>query len=60
MVSDVVHIGGHTRLLLEAGPEFSYRRATVTVNANMAPATHGERQEEVLGSGEHGGDPSAI
>jgi hypothetical protein len=51
-ISDVVHIGGHTRLLLEAGPEFSYRRASVTVNANMAPATHGERQEEPLGSGD--------
>lgn len=52
LISDVVHIGGHTRLLLEAGPEFSYRRASVTVNANMAPATHGEHQEELLGSGD--------
>lgn len=51
-ISDVVHIGGHTRLLLETGPEFSYRRASVTVNANLAPATHGERQEELLGSGD--------
>lgn len=55
-VSDVVHIGGRTRLLLEGGPEFSYRRASVTVNANMALATHGERQEELLGSG----DASAV
>ncbi|HMO76903.1 MAG TPA: putative baseplate assembly protein, partial [Sphingopyxis sp.] len=51
-VSDVVHIGGFTRLLLESGPEYSYRRASVTVNANMAPATHGEHHEEALGSGD--------
>jgi len=51
-VSDVVHIGGFTRLLLKSGPEYSYRRPTVTVNANMAAATHGESYEEQLGSGD--------
>lgn len=51
-VSDVVHIGGFTRLLLESGPEYAYRRPSVTVNANMAPATHGETYEEQLGSGD--------
>ncbi len=51
-VSDVVHIGGFTRLLLRSGPEHSYRRASVTVNANMAPATHGEAYAEQLGSGD--------
>jgi predicted phage baseplate assembly protein len=51
-VRDVVHIGGFTRLLLLSGPEHSYRRATVRVNANMAPATHGEVYEEQLGSGD--------
>lgn len=51
-VSDVVHIGGFTRLLLKSGPEYAYRRASVTVNANMAPATHGETYEEQLGSGD--------
>jgi predicted phage baseplate assembly protein len=51
-VSDVVHIGGFTRLMLLSGPEHSYRRATVTVNANMAPATHGEAYAEQLGSGD--------
>ncbi|HEY0012018.1 MAG TPA: putative baseplate assembly protein [Allosphingosinicella sp.] len=51
-VSDVVHIGGFTRLLLETGPEYAYRRPSVTVNANMAPATHGETYEEQLGSGD--------
>lgn len=51
-VSDVVHIGGFTRLLLKSGPEYSYRRPSVTVNANMAAATHGEAYEEQLGSGD--------
>jgi predicted phage baseplate assembly protein len=51
-VRDVVHIGGFTRLLLESGPEYAYRRASVTVNANMAAATHGEGYEEPLGSGD--------
>lgn len=51
-VSDVVHIGGFTRLLLKSGPEYAYRRPTVTVNANMAAATHGETYEEQLGSGD--------
>jgi hypothetical protein len=51
-VSDVVHIGGFTRLLLKSGPEYAYRRPSVTVNANMAAATHGEAYEEQLGSGD--------
>ncbi|MBL8651934.1 MAG: putative baseplate assembly protein [Sphingopyxis sp.] len=51
-VSDVVHIGGFTRLLLKSGPEYAYRRPSVTVNANMAAATHGETYEEQLGSGD--------
>lgn len=51
-VSDVVHIGGFTRLLLKTSPEFAYRRPSVTVNANMATATHGEGYEEQLGSGD--------
>jgi hypothetical protein len=51
-IADVVHIGGHTRLLLESGPEYSYERTSVRVNANMALATHGELFEEILGSGD--------
>lgn len=51
-VSDVVHVGGFTRLLLKSGPEYAYRRPSVTVNANMAPATHGETWQEQLGSGD--------
>ncbi|MEA3064223.1 MAG: hypothetical protein QOJ27_658 [Sphingomonadales bacterium] len=51
-VADVVHIGGHTRLLLEAGPDYSYVRSSVRVNANLALATHGESFAETLGSGD--------
>jgi phage-related baseplate assembly protein len=51
-VADVVHIGGHTRLLLETGPDYSYVRSSVRVNANLALATHGELFSETLGSGD--------
>jgi predicted phage baseplate assembly protein len=32
--------------------ELSYKRATVTISANVVPATHGETVVEVLGSGD--------
>ena len=51
-VSEVAHVGGHTRLSLESGPDYSYVRTSVRLNANMALATHGELFEEVLGSGD--------
>jgi predicted phage baseplate assembly protein len=43
---------GFTRLRLRAGLKNSYVRDTVTINANVAPATHGETTQEVLGSGD--------
>jgi hypothetical protein len=43
---------GRTVLLFESGPLRAYRRDTVRINANVAPATHGETREEVLGSGD--------
>jgi hypothetical protein len=49
---DILHIGGRTRLLLENGLANSYRRTTVTLNANVVKATHGETQREILGSGD--------
>jgi hypothetical protein len=52
MTKDIWHIGGHTRLLVEEGLANSYRRSSVTLNANMAEATHGEAQFEFLGSGD--------
>lgn len=43
----------HTTLTLaEEGLEYVYKRDTVAINANVAKATHGETQNEVLGSGD--------
>lgn len=44
--------GDFTILTLEADLEHDYLRTTVTFNANVAAATHGETVREVLGSGE--------
>lgn len=53
---DIAHIGGFTTLTFEAletgaGLAHPYLRSTVTLNANVARATHGETVREVLGSG---------
>lgn len=40
-----------TRLDLGAPLQRSYQRGTVTLNANVVPASHGETKREVLGSG---------
>jgi predicted phage baseplate assembly protein len=41
-----------TILVLTKNLKYQYQRDTVTINANVALATHGETKEEVLGSGE--------
>lgn len=41
-----------THLVLASPLQFVYDRATVTLNANVAPATHGETVATVLGSGD--------
>jgi len=51
-LEDVVHVGGFTRLLLSDGLGFSFVRTSMRVNANVAPATHGEAVSEPLGSGD--------
>ena len=43
--------GGFTTLALTRNLTHSFRRDSVTLNANVAPATHGETVSEVLGSG---------
>ena len=43
---------GLTTLTLAGDLVNQYRRETVTINANVARATHGERVQEVLGSGD--------
>lgn len=41
-----------TILTLKEGLKHNYLRSTVTLNANIVPATHGETTNEVLGSGD--------
>ena len=50
-------INGHTQLQLESDLEYAYLPVTVRINANVAPASHGDSkqmqiQPEVLGSGD--------
>lgn len=42
----------HTRLLLADSLAYTYRRETVTINANVVGASHGETRRETLGSGD--------
>jgi hypothetical protein len=44
--------GGRTTLTFTSAPIRHYVRHTVTLNANVALATHGETVQEVLGSGD--------
>ena len=46
--------GGFTKLTLAKNLTNSFRRASATLNANVALATHGETVSEVLGSGNGG------
>lgn len=41
----------YTRIILKNALKNSYLRSTVTINANVLLATHGERVREILGSG---------
>jgi hypothetical protein len=52
ILSDVVHSGGLTTLFWETALAYPYLRTTVTLNANVVAATHGETVVEVLGSGD--------
>ncbi len=52
LIDDVRHSGGFTRLIFSTRPQYSYARPSLTVNANVALATHGETVEEILGSGD--------
>ena len=44
--------GCHTKLFLENTLKFSYYASTVTINANVSRATHGETKSEILGNGD--------
>lgn len=52
IVKEAVNIAGYTRLLFESKLQRAYRRESATLNANLAPATHGESRTEVLGGGD--------
>nr|WP_225936992.1 putative baseplate assembly protein [Myxococcus sp. RHSTA-1-4] len=55
VLADVEHAGGSTTLIFRGPLAYRYARETVTVNANVVAATHGETVErEVLGSGDGG------
>jgi len=43
---------GYTSLHFQDGLTNTYRRDTVTLNANVVPATHGESVSEILGNGD--------
>jgi hypothetical protein len=51
-IDTVVMIDGYTRLTFVQALEHPYKRGTVTINANTAPATHGEHTREAIGSGD--------
>lgn len=51
-LKEITHSDGFTSLELLDALEFSYKRETVTINANVAHATHGETVVEVLGGGD--------
>lgn len=50
-IKEINHNYGLTTLTFESGLVYSYKRDTVTINANVAPATHGETVSEILGNG---------
>jgi predicted phage baseplate assembly protein len=52
IVKEAVSIAGYTHLVFESKLQRAYRRGSVTVKANLAPATHGESHKEMLGGGD--------
>ena len=60
-LKEIQHSGGFTTLFFESpGLTLRYVRDTVVLNANVAPATHGETVAEVLGSGDGAAHLSAL
>lgn len=51
-IKEALFQDGFTVLIFEKALANSYVRKTVTISANVAPATHGETRKEVLGSGD--------
>jgi hypothetical protein len=51
-IDTAVMIDGYTRLTFTQALQYTYKRGTVTLNANVAQATHGEHKLEAIGSGD--------
>lgn len=51
-IADVSIIDGYTQLSFTKALEHRYKRDTVSLNANIALATHGEHKQEIIGSGD--------
>jgi hypothetical protein len=51
-VQQILDAEGGTHLTLSTGLQNAYVRSTVTINGNVALATHGQAVDEVLGSGD--------
>lgn len=52
ILADVLFNEGYTELVLVSNLANEYERASVTVNANVALATHGETKGQAVGSGD--------
>ncbi len=50
-IKSIEHLNGMTQLTFESGWKYTYKRRSVTLNANTVKATHGETVKETLGSG---------
>lgn len=51
ILKEVLVSGGLSVLIFDTPLSHSYIRSKTTINANVAPATHGETVKEILGSG---------
>jgi len=50
-IADVLLVSGFTTIIFEQALTYTYVRNSVTINANVALASHGETVREVLGDG---------
>ena len=51
-IADAIISDGYTKLTFSKALQNTYIRNTVSLNANVASATHGEQKKEVLGNGD--------
>ena len=52
VLSEIQTGDGFITIFFDSGLKYTYIRDTVTINANVVPATHGETVKEVMGSGD--------